>query len=194
MYDMNMHKPIDYQDKTDEELIILTLKDQNNFLYLMKRYEAKLLRYVMRISNLNKDEAEDIVQDVFIKTYQNINDFDSSLKFSSWVYRIAHNQVISNYRKIKVRPKTFILNDDSNFLENLASDFDLDKEIDLKYLKHNVNNTLNKLDTKYREVLILRFLEDKDYREISDILKKPMGTVATLINRAKEQFKKNYNG
>jgi len=191
---MNMHKPIDYQDKTDEELIILTLKDQNNFLYLMKRYEAKLLRYVMRISNLNKDEAEDIVQDVFIKTYQNINDFDSSLKFSSWVYRIAHNQVISNYRKIKVRPKTFILNDDSNFLENLASDFDLDKEIDLKYLKHNVNNTLNKLDTKYREVLILRFLEDKDYREISDILKKPMGTVATLINRAKEQFKKNYNG
>jgi len=147
----------------------------------------------MRISNLNKDEAEDIVQDVFIKTYQNLNDFDSSLKFSSWVYRITHNQVISNYRKIKARPQTIILNDDSNFLENLASDFNLNKEIDLKYLKHNVNNTLNKLDLKYREVLILKFLEDKDYREISDILKKPMGTVATLINRAKEQFKKNYN-
>jgi len=48
---------------------------------------------------------------------------------------------------------------------------------------------LNKLDDKYKEVLVLKFLEEKDYKEISDILQKPLGTVATLINRAKKQFK-----
>ena len=181
-----------YQDKTDEDLVILTLKDQDNFLYLMKRYESKLLRYVMRISNLDRHEAEDIIQEVFIKTYQNINDFDSSLKFSSWIYRITHNQVISNYRKTKARPQVITWEEKDNFLNNLASDFDLNKEIDLKYLKKDIYKILSKLDIKYREILILRFLEDKDYKEISDILKKPMGTVATLINRAKEQFKKKY--
>ncbi len=180
------------QDKTDEELVILTLKDQDNFLYLMKRYEKKLLRYIIRISNLDKDEAEDILQEVFIRIYQNLNDFDLDLKFSSWIYRITHNQVISNYRKIKARPEVIVLDKDNGFLENLASDLDLAQEMNVKDIKNEVYATLIKLDIKYREVLILRFLEDKDYKEISDILKKPIGTIATLINRAKKQFKQEY--
>ena len=187
-----MHKSEQYQDKTDKDLIILTLEDQDNFLYLMERYEAKLLRYVMRISNLDRHAAEDILQEVFIKTYQNLNDFDQDLKFSSWIYRITHNQVISNYRKIKVRPQFISVGDDDSFLNNLASDFDLIKKINLQDFKKDINKILSKLDIKYREVLILRFLEDKDYKEISDILKKPIGTVATLINRAKKQFKQIY--
>ena len=58
--------------KTDEELIVLTLKDQNCFLYLVRRYEQKLFRYISRISNLDKDDAEDVLQDIFIKVYKNI--------------------------------------------------------------------------------------------------------------------------
>ncbi|MBU4370249.1 sigma-70 family RNA polymerase sigma factor [Patescibacteria group bacterium] len=177
------------QYKTDEEIAILTLEDRNFFLCLIKRYEDKLLRYILRISNFTKEEAEDNLQEVFIKIYTNLNDFDQSLKFSSWVYRITHNQVISHYRKKQSRPKDAVLDVDVDILNQIASDLDINKGVDLEYLKKNIYNILNSLDVKYREVLVLKFLEDKDYKEISDIIKKPMGTVATLINRAKQKFK-----
>jgi RNA polymerase sigma-70 factor (ECF subfamily) len=179
-----------YQGKTDEELVFLALSDQDDFLYLMRRYEKKLLAYILRITNVSQDEAEDILQDTFIKIYENLNDFDKELKFSSWVYRIAHNQVISNYRKTKSRPQSIPLDINEEILKNLASGLDVKKDVDAIFLRENIKKILANLDIKYREILILKFLEEKNYKEISDILKKPMGTVATLINRAKKEFKK----
>jgi RNA polymerase sigma-70 factor (ECF subfamily) len=133
--------------------------------------------------------VEDTLQDVFISAYKNLNDFDQDLKFSSWIYRIAHNKVISHFRKITARPKTVTYEGDGQLLNILASSEDLAKELERKYTGEEVRAILKGLDEKYREVLVLKFLEDKDYKEISDILEKPMGTVATLINRAKKQFK-----
>jgi len=89
----------------DEDLVKLTLEKQDNFLYLIKRYEAKLSRYIRRIAGLNKEDTEDILQEVFIKVYQNLNSFDKDLKFSSWIYRITHNEVIDSYRKKQARPQ-----------------------------------------------------------------------------------------
>lgn len=185
--------PEQFQKLSDEELVRLTLKKQDIFLYLMQRYEQKLLRYIRRISNLDPDDAQDILQEVFIKTYNNLNDFDPSLKFSSWIYRITHNQVISNFRKLKARPQKILWDDNEEFIKNIASEFNLEKEIDGKLDRQVILQILDKLDFKYKETLELRFLEDKSYQEISDILKKPAGTVATLINRAKKQFKNNYS-
>ena len=90
---------------TDEQLLELAKTNEQAFACLVDRYEKKLLSYIMRISNVNLQEAEDILQDAFIKAYTNINDFDSKLKFSSWMYRITHNEVISAYRKRKARPQ-----------------------------------------------------------------------------------------
>ncbi len=175
-------------NKTDAELVKLTLANQDNFLYLIKRYEAKLLAYIFRISNFSREEAEDVLQDVFIKVYENLNDFDTDLKFSSWIYRIARNQTISQYRRNKARPKTVSLETENDVLK-LAAKLDIEKEVDIKYLRTNIEGVLSQLDRRYREVLVLKFLEEKDYKEISDILEKPMGTVATLIRRAKEKFR-----
>jgi len=183
-----MSKDID--KKTDEELVGLVLKNPDYFLYLVRRYEQKLNRYISRISNLNQDDAEDVLQDAFIKIYKILNGFDPSLKFSSWMHRITHNEVISNYRKFKNKPSIISFDVDGEFIKNIADDLDIEKEINLKELKTDVSLVLNKMDIKYREVLVLRFLEEKNYREISDILKKPEGTVATLLNRAKKQFLK----
>jgi RNA polymerase sigma-70 factor (ECF subfamily) len=177
-------------DKTDEELVVLTLEDQDNFLYLVRRYEPRLFRYVSRISNVSSDEAEDVLQDVFIKVYKNLNGFDPELKFSSWIYRITHNEVISNYRKYKNKLKIVSFDKDTEFVKSLADEFDVEQDLNLVELKDKVLNILNKMSIKYRDVLVLRFLEGKSYREISDILKKPDGTVATLINRAKKEFLK----
>lgn len=182
-----MITPDDIENKSDEDLVRLVIYDQNYFLYLMKRYEFKISRYIRRISNLRDEEIEDVLQDIFIKVYKNINDFDSSLKFSSWIYRIAHNQVVSNFRKTMVRPQ-MVWDKDERILNNIASELNADEGIGSKQLQEEINNVLDKLSKKYREVLVLKFLEEKSYKEISDILKKPMGTVATLINRAKKQF------
>ena len=174
---------------TDEELVARTLENPEIYALLVERYEKKLLRYIMRILTGTKEDAEDILQDVFLSAYKNLNDFDQDLKFSSWVYRIAHNKVISHFRKVTARPKTMTYEGDSQLLNILASEEDIAKSLEKRHDAGEVRNILDELDEKYREVLFLKFLEEKDYKEISDILEKPMGTVATLINRAKKQFK-----
>ena len=89
----------DCNEKNDEELVALALKNQDFFACLVERYEPKLMRYVRRISAATQEDAEDLLQEIFVKVYRNLNDFDPDLKFSSWIYRIAHNQVISYWRK-----------------------------------------------------------------------------------------------
>lgn len=179
----------DYSDTSDEKLVKLALENQSYFAYIIKRYEDKLFRYILRISNVSREEAEDILQDTFIKVYQNLNDFDHDLKFSSWIYRITHNQVISNFRKNKHSAKDVSIDIDDNIINKLASSLDIEKEVDSQFLRKNIEQVLNNLDIKYREILVLKFLEEKEYQEISDILKKPVGTVGTLVNRAKKRFK-----
>ena len=175
---------------SDEELVKLSLADQNNFLYLVDRYKGPLLGYIRRLTNINQEDAEDILQEIFIKVYLNLNGFNNDLKFSSWIYRIAHNQVISNHRKLKARPEGYKVNIDETVTRNLAADINIEDQADLGILKNNIFKILNKLDKKYREVLILKFLEEKNYKEISDIIKKPAGTVASTINKAKKEFRK----
>jgi RNA polymerase sigma-70 factor, ECF subfamily len=173
-------------ETTDEELVKVAISDKENYLYLMKRYEPKLLRYIHRLTNGSQEDAEDILQEVFLKAYLNLRDFDPKLKFSSWIYRICHNEVISAWRKTKTAPKSVELFD--NDLK-LSDNTPLWKELEIKLNKAKINDVLNNLPIKYREVLVLRYFEEKDYGEIADILKSPVGTVGTLILRAKRQFK-----
>ncbi len=181
------------ESKTDEEIAVLALSNQAYFASLIERYQYKLMSYVLRISSFSVEEAEDVLQEVFIKVYKNLNEFDPDLKFSSWIYRITHNQVINMHRKSQARPQSGSIDADTELLRKLASSLDTSRETNIKLLKENIDKILNNIDIKYREVLVLRFLEEKDYKEISDIIKKPMGTVATLLNRAKTVFKKEMN-
>jgi len=153
----------------------------------MKRYETKLLNYILKISNINREDGEDILQEVFIKAYQNLNDFDLNFKFSNWIYSIAHNTTISAFRKKKVRPQTVSWEDEdlNNILE---STLDVENTSLQKLTYKQILKIINRLPLKYKDVLILKFVEGKDYREISDILRKPMGTIATLINRARKSL------
>ncbi|EKE15924.1 MAG: hypothetical protein ACD_11C00075G0005 [uncultured bacterium] len=182
----------DLQNKTDEELVGVVLSNPDYYEILMSRYEDKLRRYIMRISSVTKEDAEDVLQDVFISAYKNLNGFDRDLKFSSWIYRITHNKVISSFRKKEARPKTITYEGDNDLLNILQGDDDLARELEKGCTAKQVSEILSRMDERYREALILRFIEDKNYQEISDILQKPMGTVATLINRAKKQFKERF--
>lgn len=185
-------RPLKCDKKSDKQLVRLTLKNPDYFECLMERYEEKLFRYIRRITNLDKESAEDLLQEVFLKVYRNLNDYDPDFSFSSWVYRITHNEAISAIRKLKARPETINLKNDEgvDFLNIIPSDIDLRRDYIRKELALKVRKLINQLPEKYRTVLILKFLEEKSYEEIADILQKPSGTVATLINRAKEQFRK----
>lgn len=181
-------------EKTDEELVALTLKNQDFFECIVDRYSKKIWYYILRITAVSREESEDFLQEIFIKVYRNLNNFNPSLKFSSWIYRIAHNHVISHWRKTQKHPQVIKFEAFEDFANLLAADEDLAGDTERKFNAEEVRKIVNGMDPKYREVLVLKFLEGKDYKEISDILQKPLGTVATLINRAKRQFKKKSEG
>jgi len=176
---------------SDEQLVQESLKDKNKFAILVERYEQKLLRYIKRLTDNHSNLSEDILQEVFIKIYRNLNNFNPSLKFSSWAYRIAHNESINHIRKIK---ETIPIETDdtetANLINILESDTDIQEEVSTNELATKIRKIVHKLPKKYKDVIILYYLEDKDYQEISDILKKPTGTIGTLLSRAKTKFKK----
>lgn len=188
-HDPNMINIEECVEKDDNELVRLTLENPEYFYCIISRYEKIIGYYIRRISSMPKEDVEDILQDVFISVYKNLNDFDNSLKFSSWIYRIAHNKTVSAWRKIKVRPQSILTDEDTKLFDFIASDENILRDLERKYDAQELRLALEKIGTKYKEVLVLKFLEDKDYKEISDILKKPMGTIATLINRAKKKLK-----
>ncbi|MFA6992363.1 MAG: RNA polymerase sigma factor [Candidatus Gracilibacteria bacterium] len=182
----------DISIKTDAEVVKFVLRDNRFFEDLVQRYEKKLFRYVFRISGLCKETIEDLLQEIFIKVYQNLNDYDDQFSFSSWIYRIAHNTAVSHLRDGKRNMKVLSMEDEDfskNFIDFLSSDTDLSRDIDKRTLSRIVHGALMKLPDKYREVLVLFYLEDKSYKEISDILKRSMSSVSVLMNRAKLKLK-----
>ncbi len=182
-------KDLNYQD---EELLSLVLSDNRYFSIIIDRYEAKLLSFIKRMSNIGDEDAKDLLQDIFLKVYLNANSFDDNLKFSSWIYAIARHQIINNYRKLKSRAEGNKLALEANLVEGLVADINIEAEIDANLNLSKVKDVLNLLKPKWRELLILKYFEEKDYREISDIIKKPEGTVASSLNKAKREFKKIY--
>jgi len=174
------------EDLSDEELAARAVYDSKFFTFLVTRYKEKFFYYLKSFAGFHDDEAEDVIQVAFIKIYKNLNNFDRRLKFSSWAYRIVHNEAIDELRREK-RSQSVAL----DYLE-IPDTVVLAEEIDKKLEKEIVIKTLKDLKAEYREVLVLRFFAHKEYKEISDILQKPIGTVGTLIDRAKKQFKDKY--
>jgi RNA polymerase sigma-70 factor (ECF subfamily) len=173
----------------DEMIVKSALKDKEQFGVLMDRYEAKLRRYIARLGVRNTDDQLDVLQDIFLKVYRNLNGFDPKLKFSSWIYRIAHNEAISAYRKKNVRPEGHLVADSEEILSFVSGSLEMaDETFDKTINADEVNQALLKIDKKYSEVLLLRFFEHKEYDEISDILQIPIGSVGTLIHRGKKQL------
>ena len=183
--------PIKCDKKSDKQLVKQTLKNADYFACLVDKYEEKLNRYIRRLTNFDNETVEDLLQETFLKAYKNLNDYDPSFSFNSWIYRIAHNETISYFRKTKSRPETVNIENEEgvSFLNILPSDINLREDYVKKELARKVHKLIGELPEKYRAVLILKFLEEKNYDEICDIMQIPPGTVATLIHRAKAQFK-----
>lgn len=175
---------------TDSALVAAALNDLDQFEKIVERYEAPLLGYIQRISSFSKEEAQDVLQEVFVKCWRNLNGYQPNLPFKSWIYRIAHNAVISAFRKHKSRGYDAQIELDPSLYDSLPSnELGIDEEINKKQRAELVRSVLDMMTLKEREVLVLRYFENQDYDSISDILKKPIGTISTLLHRAKKSFK-----
>ena len=172
----------------DAELVSRTLKNPNDFVEIIRLYEKSIRRYINRLGCRDSSDADDLLQEIFLKVYINLNEYDSELKFSSWLYRIAHNESISFFRKKRVRPMTVATEAETYIFENIPDETDLIESLDIKINGDILHKALTELDDQYRDVLVLRFFEEKSYAEISDILKIPEGTVGTLLNRGKKRL------
>lgn len=171
---------------SDEELMRLSAANMDYFSCIYQRYESPLLIYIQRITAVSEASAEDILQDAFIKVWKNIHRYRPDLRLSSWLYRIVHNEAVSAWRKNNASPQNHAIGVTSDIISRLAEDLTYNEE-QSDYLQQAVAN----LENKYREIIILKYYEDKTYEEISDILSIPEGTVAIRLNRARNLLRRD---
>lgn len=174
---------------TDEEIALRVQGgDSEAYGTLVERYQAKLMRYARKFLS-DAEDATDIVQDIFIKTYENIQSFDATRRFSPWIYRIAHNEFVNALKK-RANHRTVFAVDMDTLFPHLASA----ETADSVTMERDVRETLEKhlagVSAKYREPLILYYLESMDYREISEILQIPVSTVGVRLARGRALLKK----
>jgi len=178
-------------DKLNDEKLVDSIRKGHprRYFKIVERYQGKLFAYLYRLIG-SKEEAEDLLQDVFIKAYRHLDSFDTKRKFSSWIYRIAHNEAV-NFMKRR-RLKKFVsweeVTSAKDKLEMAGTEDDPEKIWSRKEERNKVNLAIEKLPQKYRQVLMLRYFNNNSYEEIGKIIDKPLNTVGTLLNRAKKRL------
>lgn len=168
-------------DKSDEELIEqMKQGDKNAFALLYDRYAEKMTRYFYRMLGQDIDKAEDFTQDIFMKLIEKPELFDTTKKFSTWLYSVAGNMCKNEYRRLAVRKNT--VNDEEKaikakdeYSENVL------ESMDKKTFDHLLQVELGLLDEKQRSVFIMRFQEEMSIKEISDALNISEGTVKSRL-------------
>lgn len=177
------------KEKTDEEIVFFVQKgDIESFGILVERYEEKMKRYFQKFLS-QREDIEDLIQTVFLKSFENIQSFNTKKKFSSWLYTIAHNELVNFLKRKKKMPLSLIELD--TFLPASLKDDSLRKDFDFDFRekKEILEKAITELEIKYKEPLFLFYFENLSYGEISEILKIPVSTVGVRIKRAKEKIK-----
>lgn len=175
---------------SDEEIVgSVQAGDAEQFGELISRYEAKLKRYARKFL-ARQEDIDDLVQDVFIKTYTNILSFNREQKFSPWIYRIAHNTFVNELKR-KER-SGFGLFDADTILPFVPAKETADAETLVAEIVSQMDGLVEQLTVKYREVIVLHYFESLSYQEISEVLKIPVTTVGVRMTRARAKLKDFY--
>src|SRR5438874_10811389 len=167
--------------------------DPQAFGTLVDRYQTRLLNFINRTIG-DRERAEDLVQEVFIRVFRHLHRFDQTKKFSTWVYTIASNLAKNELRNRSRNPLVLFQTikstwDDEDrplqFEDTTARPDDMYRK---RHLRELVEETVAKLPEHHRQVFVLRELEGKSYEEIADITDCNLGTVKSRLNRARNAF------
>lgn len=159
---------------------------------LVLKYRERLFAIVYNLTS-NREDAADIIQDVFIKAFSSITRFKGNSAFFTWLYRIAINTTLSHLKKNRLR-RFFSLENiqeegaSTEVLESLAAKHKTEKGALLSELQEKLNDALQKLSPKHRTVVILFEIEGLSHQEISDIMGCSVGTVRSRLHYAKQQL------
>ena len=167
--------------------------DQKAFCFLLKKHQSAIYHVIFKLVR-NKEDALDLVQETFVKAFRSLSSYKKEYRLTTWLYKIAANCSIDYLRKKKI--DTFSLDkpletkEGSVYME--VPDWSYNPESDLVSTEKRVTieEAIESLPNKYKEVVIYRHKEDKSYREIAKILKVPVGTIKARIFRARELLKK----
>ena len=178
----------------EPQLVKLILKgDQLAFAELVELYQEKLYHMAYRMLN-NKSEAEDIVQETFLRVYNNLHRYDENQKFSTWIYRIATNLCIDLLRK---RKQVYSLDAESSDYEGLdgysmipSDNRTPESELLISETQSIIHKAIDQLPPKYKSVMVLRYIQELSLQEVGDILDMPVTTVKTRVHRGREYLRR----
>jgi RNA polymerase sigma-70 factor (ECF subfamily) len=178
----------------DAELVRRHLADQPRaFDVLVDRYQARLLTFVYRIIG-DRERAEDLVQEAFIRVHRHLGRFDRSKKFSTWIYTIASNLAKNELRNRSRSPLVLFTtlapqwHDDERPLEFEDPSAPPDEAFRRSHLRDAVQASVARLPAHHRDVFVLREIEGRSYEEIAEITRCNLGTVKSRLNRARNAF------
>lgn len=187
VYPKLMQDQVSEQHFTDAELVDQALQQRDSFELLVERYQHRIFRFIFGYCG-DQVMAEDIAQEVFVKAYFALKTFDKKKSFSTWLFTLARNHSIDVLRKGKL---TKTISIEENELDQvLVSKDESPDDLVSSIFKHGlIVNALQDLQPKYREVILLFYIQELSYEEIAEVIKKPLGTVKTHLSRAKDALK-----
>lgn len=185
-------------EETDEALIRSALQgDQRAYKLLLERHRHAIFHIAYKIVR-NSEEAADLVQETFMKAFGSLASYRFEYRFSTWLYRIAANSAIDYLRKRKIEALSLDrpVETKDGTMEMQLPDWTHNPEFDFsrKQRRVSIDEAIDSLPDKYREVIVYRHKEDKSYEEIARILDIPVGTVKARIFRARELLKRKLKG
>jgi RNA polymerase sigma-70 factor (ECF subfamily) len=178
----------------DNELVTAFLGGASRaFDVLVERYQTRLLNFVYRTVG-DRERAEDLVQEAFIRVHRHLARFDQSKKFSTWIYTIASNLAKNELRNRARNPLVYFQTMTSGWEdEDRPLEFEdpaarPDDAFDRRHLRELVDAAVRRLPSHHRHVFVLRELEGRSYEEIAEMTKCNLGTVKSRLNRARAAF------
>jgi len=153
-----------------------------NFSALVKEHHERLFRFIYRFTQ-NREDAEDLTQDTFVKAYKNLHRYDERHAFAAWLFTIGRRTVYNHYRS----KKRMEVLEETDFVDTSDTPDDQAENADQS---DSVWESVKRLKAPYREVLVLKYREDLSVKEIAKILNKSETNVKILLFRARNQLKK----
>ena len=181
---------------SDEQLIAqFQAGELSAFEEIVGRYQGQLINFVGRLLN-DRNTAEDIVQETFLRVYRNKHRYKEIARFSTWIYTIAGNLARTELRRRKIRNFFSISQrgETEKDYEIPDTEINVEKSVEGGMVRDLILKEVMQLPVYFREVIILRDLQDLSYEEISQILKVPLGTVKSRVNRGRTQIQKRLKG
>ncbi len=175
--------------RSDDELIAAVLAGHSeHFRELMERHQQAIFDYLYRLLLRDGETALDLTQTVFLKAYQNLRAVDRGRPLAPWLYRIAHNEAANHLRHRARHPESGLEDDAWARMPGTAV-ADPERTHAAAQEQAAVLEAMARLKPRQREVLVLHYFEERSYQEIAEILELPVGTVGTLIHRARNALR-----